>query len=283
MDDPVLSGILTPPVFQIMKSSTRLLCCSALCCLSLTAHGALTSVYQFDETSGTSAADAIRGAGGTGNVNGGSTWTAGKIGNAIEFNGSSGFVLAPNAVPTGTMDLTISAWVWADAANTWGTIVKNWGNSSPGAFHFGFDNTSGRISNYLNAPTDGPLIAPTVLSLNTWHHVAFTYSGGSATQTLYIDGVQVAQRLTAPADLDALGPNMSIGVKTDNTTLAADANAPGYWDGRIDDLAIWNEVLSPAQIAQIKANGDLGIGVVPEPGAVALCVLASAGLMRRRR
>ncbi|HWB04417.1 MAG TPA: LamG-like jellyroll fold domain-containing protein [Verrucomicrobiales bacterium] len=261
-----------------------LLTFSAAVFLSGPAHAALTAAYQFNEASGNSASDAIRGATGVATLNnfGGAQWVPGKIGNALEFDGANDFALALNVIPTGTTAMTISAWVWADAAPTWGSIVKNWGDASAGSFHFGFDNTSGRISNYLAAPQAGPLIAPGILTLNAWHHVAVTYNGSAGNQTLYIDGLQVASS-TAPPDLDALTPNMSIGVKTNNSTLAASGAAAGYWDGKIDDLAFWNEALSAAQILQIKNNGDAGIGVVPEPSSMALLLLGVAGMSRRRR
>jgi hypothetical protein len=272
-----------------MKSTARLLCCSVLCSLQLTADGALTALYPFNETSGNTAADAARGAVGDASLNnfGGTQWVPGKIGNALEFDGTDDYAAALNVVPTGTTNLTVSAWVWADTGGTtqqWRSIVKNWGGSSTGAFHFGFQAGTNQISNYLSAPTDGALQDPTVLTLGTWHHVAFTYSGGSATQTLYIDGLQVAQRLTAPADLDALGTLMGIGVKLNNAQTGPDlTGVPGFWDGKIDDLAFWNETLTPAEILTIKTNGDLGIGVVPEPASAAFLALSALGLLRRRR
>jgi hypothetical protein len=214
---------------------------------------------------------------------GGAQWVPGKIGNALEFDGANDYALALNAVPTGSTSMTISAWVWADTRPTWGSIVKNWGGASTGAFHLGFDNASGRISNYLSAPQDGPVIDTVQLTLNAWHHVAITYNGSSTNQSLYIDGVLVNSRSTAPTDLDALGTNMGIGVKPDNSTLIADPATPGYWDGKIDDLAFWNEALTAAQILQIKNNGDAGIGVIPEPSSLALLLLGMAGLVRRRR
>lgn len=265
-----------------MKPPFLLLSLSACLLLPAVSRGALLSAYSFNESGGTSAADAIRGAGGTGSVNGGSTFVPGKIGNAIEFDGTSGYVLAPNAVPSGTTAYSVSAWVWLDAPTTWGTIVKNWGGSSTGAFHLGLDNASGRISNYVSPPTVGPVAAPSALSLGEWHHVALTYNGGSASQILYIDGLQVATG-AASTSLTALGINMSIGVKTDNSTSAPDANVPGWWDGKIDDLAFFNTVLTPAEVLQIKTNGDAGIGVVPEPASALFLALGALGFMRRRR
>jgi hypothetical protein len=268
-DSTMNSSSILPPLFACML-------------LPAVSRGSLVSIYEFNESGGTVAADTIRGAGGTGAVNGGSSFVAGKIGNAVEFDGSTGWALAPNAIPSGTTAFTISAWVWADAANTWGSIVKNWGGSSAGAFHFGLDNASGRLSNYVSGPAVGPVLSPGTLGLNAWHHVAVTYDGGSASQILYIDGLQVATGV-ASASLNALGSNMGIGVKTENSTLSPDPSSPGWWDGKIDDLAIWNHVLTGAEILQIKTNGDNGIGVVPEPASAAFLALGLLGLLRRHR
>jgi uncharacterized protein len=213
-----------------MRSTLLLLSC---CLLPAASQAAMTAYYPFNKSSGTTAADAVRGGAGTANASGGFSWTAGQYGNAVELNGSNAYLLAPNAVPTGTTAFSVAAWVWADSAPFWGSIVKNWGGSATGAFHLGFDQGSGRISNYLSAPFAGPVLAPTTLSLGAWHHVALTYNGSAATQTLYIDGVAVASG-GAPSDLDALSPNMGIGVKADDATLAPDPFAPGFWDGKID-------------------------------------------------
>lgn len=249
---------------------------------TLTARAGLVSVYEFNESGGATAADAVRGAGGAGTANGGTSFVPGRIGNAVEFDGSSGWIMAPNTVPTGATAFSVTAWVWADSAPNWGTIVKNWGGASTGAFHLGFNLTSGQISNYVSPPTVGPAQDPSVLSLNAWRHVALTYDGAAGTQILYIDGVQVAAAGASPS-LVALGANMGIGVKTDDSTAAPDPANPGFWDGRIDDLAFWDNALTPAEVLQIKVNGDNGIGVVPEPGAAAFLLLAAAGMVRRRR
>lgn len=250
---------------------------------TLSAQASLISVYSFNESSGTTTADTIRGGAGTGTLNGGTSFVAGKIGNAVDFDGSTGYITALNTAPTGTTSFSVAAWVWADSAPVWGTIVKNWGGATPGAFHLGFNLGSGQISNYVSVPTPGPAIDPSALSLGAWHHIALTYNGGTGSQTLYVDGASVGSA-SASSSLTAIGTLMGIGVKLDDTQVGPAGGAPGFWDGKIDDLAFWDNTLTPVDVAAIKANGDLGIGVgVPEPASTAFLAVAALGLMRRRR
>ena len=249
---------------------------------TLATQAGLISVYQFNESSGSTAADSIRGGAGAGTLNGGTSFVAGKIGNAADFDGTTGYITALNTAPTGTTSFSVAAWVWADSAPVWGTIVKNWGGATPGAFHLGFNLGTGQVSNYVSAPTFGPVVDPSVLGLGAWHHIALTYDGGAGTQTLYVDGASVGSA-SASGSLTAIGTLMGIGAKLDDTQVGPDPGAPGLWDGKIDDLAFWDNTLTPVEVAAIKANGDLGIGVVPEPASAAFLAVAALGLMRRRR
>jgi MYXO-CTERM domain-containing protein len=271
-----------------MKARTTLLALAALSVLPcVDSRADLTAGYVFDENSGNTAHDAIRGPGGDGALINfdGLQWVPGKIGGALELDGANDYVLALNVIPTGTTRFSISVWVWTDGSPVWASIAKNWGNTQPGSFHFGMDNLSGRISNYLGTPQDGPIIAPTVLSINTWHHLALTWDAPTRSEQLYIDGISVASRTTPVGltALTALSPNMSFGAKTTNSTLVADGVVPGYWNGKFDDLAFFDHVLTAADVAQIKANGDAGISVVPEPGCAVLGLLGLASLSSRRR
>jgi MYXO-CTERM domain-containing protein len=252
------------------------------------AFAAQTAGYKFDETAGNTATDAIRGATGNGTLSnfGGAQWVPGKIGMALDFDGTNDFVLSLNALPTGTTAFSISLWAWADTGLSWNTLVKNWGEASTGAFHLGLDAGSGRLSNYLGAPTAGPITSG-AFTLGTWHHVALTWSGTTHSEVLYLDGAQVAA-LSTPAlnSLVALGNVMAFGVKPNEAgTGAATDCCPGYWDGKMDDVAFFNTVLAPAEVAQIKTNGDNGISVisVPEPGSAILGLAGLAGLFLRRR
>jgi hypothetical protein len=64
---------------------------------------------------------------------------------------------------------------------------------------------------------------------------------------------------------------LGIGVKTNDDGTEADPGATccaAYWDGRLDDLGIWNRALSANDITQIFENGLAGISIVDSGGVV---------------
>jgi hypothetical protein len=83
-----------------------------------------------------------------------------------------------------------------------------------------------------------------------WHHVVGTSSTTTGTR-LYVDGVLAGQDL-APNVYDGGGGGfnpMAIGANPDATGRA--------WDGKIDDVGVWNRVLSASEVSLIW-NGGTG-------------------------
>jgi hypothetical protein len=257
------------------------------CIAAVQAQAALIAIYQFDETSGTTAADAIRGAGGDGTLvvgagDAGTKWVTGQIGGAIDLDGVNDYVHALDPVTSSLNHFTISTWVNVDANSTWASFVKNWGGG--GAFHFGLNATDGRVSDYLNDSGGLTVISPGVLTLGSWQHVAVTFDGVADTHKLYINGslVSTATGAAVPATLNSGNTTMGIGAKL-NPSLTTPTGDPGYLNGKMDDLAFWDETLTDAQIQTIFTNGSNGIGVIPEPSAALLGGLGLLALLRRRR
>lgn len=83
------------------------------------------------------------------------------------------------------------------------------------------------------------------VGLGKWHHVAICY--GPNRQTLYVDG-KTAAKIDAPPQMTNLGfePPLVVG------GWIGDGNL--WCTAAVDDLAIWNEVLLPEQIASLAAG-----------------------------
>ena len=226
----------------------------------------LIGYWNFDEKQGDSLADAST------NKNNGtlnnfpgdnSQWVAGQIGGALSLGGSDlqEYVAIPD-YPKPTSTLTVALWVYADALGSWASFAKNWGSTDAGQFHFGLF-SDGVHENIFIKQADGKTPSasdPDPFPTNAWQHVAFVCDGTAV--RLYRNGVEVASTtyngtLVTPP-MNCIG----LGVKIANDCTEPDGGAPGWFQGKMDDLGIWNRGLNPGEILAIYQAGNKGKGLL---------------------
>lgn len=81
---------------------------------------------------------------------------------------------------------------------------------------------------------------------DVWHHVVYTQRevGGSMIATLYVDGVR---------DDVVLDPRRPLTVNNTSIGGVQRATASAWFTGEIDDVAVWNRALSPAEAQMLSA------------------------------
>lgn len=95
-----------------------------------------------------------------------------------------------------------------------------------------------------------------VLSVNTWHHVAYTLSetsSGNMDWKVYLDGSPVVEE-TVSAPFGGSGDSEPIILFND----AAGGSLSNSFQGSIDELSFWNRVLSPTEVLAIYNSGSAG-------------------------
>jgi hypothetical protein len=162
------------------------------------------SVYHFDETTGTTAADSSDNAKDATLV--GPTFSAGRMGNALTM-GATGesYATLPTGIVSGCSDMTVAAWINMTANDTWNRV-----------FDFGLDNTAyvfltprkwndNMVFAIKPSAADPEQLveAPAAFTLNTWYHVAAVMDGTTA--RIYLSGNQIgaATFTTTPAAVGA--------------------------------------------------------------------------------
>ncbi len=200
---------------------------------------------SFNEGAGSTTQD-ISGHDNTGTLQNGTTWnTTGKYGNSLTFDGSSSFVAIQdsNALDL-TNSMTISAWIYPTSLSAGiNTILAKEDGSSVSYDLIANDDTNvPQIylggSTYLRGTNQPPL--------NTWSYIAATFDG--STIKLYVNGVLISSS-SFSGTLSASSNQLTIGKSPWGE----------YFQGRIDDVRIYNVVLSQSEI-QTDMNTPLTTG-----------------------
>ena len=163
---------------------------------------------------------------------------------SISLDGSAGYVtLGASNLPATNAAQTIS--LWAKPANTTqnGDMIVLKGGSSTG-LQLKIQAGTAKVTSIGGTS----LISTTAPSAGNWHHIAYTYDGASH-QTLYVDGTATtatATNQTGAATVAYLG-----------TYNAANE----LFNGSLDEVRVYNRVLSATDIATLASGAQPGTGV----------------------
>ena len=215
--------------------------------------------WKFDEADGSTTLDSS-GNGNNGMLeNGAARYVGTQQGNKLLLDGVDDRVtVSPVSANASSMSaFTIMTWVQPTVN---GGIILRKGNTSTARFNFGM-NSQGQL--YLRTGYSGQSGAWTTTStlpLNTWSHVAVTYSFGTTSDPVfYIGGTQAqSTEIQVPmGDIVADTPFIYIGNNHDLVNRAQEGFTSGF-SGRMDNVRIYNIALSPAAVAS---------AITPEPDA----------------
>lgn len=195
----------------------------------------LVGYWNFNEGTGTQAGD-ISGLRNNGTLTVAPTWTTGKFGKGLLFNGNDTYVTIPTAGASATAG-TISFWAYATTTQTSGGYLVNTTGTAQ-RIYFNYQ-SSNNISFLLGstAVTIGSASAP----LGKWHHVVGQWNGSNG--TLYVDGVLAGS--TSFAALSSVLNPMYVG---------SFGGSQGF-KGIIDDVRFYNRVLSLSEVTSLYKSG----------------------------
>ena len=189
----------------------------------------------------------------------------GNIGQAFQFNGVNQYVSVPqsNAWAFGNGPFTVG--LWADFS----AIRQGALGSAPNVFTGADDGAGatnkwiffydgkGHLAFHINTFSSGStfLTPPTTFfpSVGAWNFYAITMSGG--TFTFYVNGVSLGTATSSLAIPQVNAP-LTIG----------QAEGLGYFDGGMEQVQIYNQALSPSQVAQLAGSTGNGVALVGASG-----------------
>ncbi|MHC4543372.1 MAG: LamG domain-containing protein, partial [Planctomycetota bacterium] len=176
--------------------------------------------WKFDEGSGSIAIDSAGTNNGT--LNGDPTWTTGRIGGALSFDGNGDYVEVNDViVPFAGDSFTAQAWILvSQSSGVWNPLLLQHDPDNKG-YHFYV--ASSRPSFYIEDSSSVQAVSPETINTDQWYHVAATNDGSNL--KLYVDGL--LKDSVSSTGLTGVNHNAHIGGEP-NTTL--------YYTGLIDDV-----------------------------------------------
>jgi len=208
--------------------------------------------WMFDEGLGTTVADSS-GAGHDGFfVEGTPEWVPGVYGKALKFDGVNEVEIPDHEDFHLTNAITVALWMQPEAnqPDYAKPFIKQRSGEYPYALQY---NTAQEIYATVNVSTS--IRSPRVQNFpGEWAHMCFTYNGSIL--ILYKDGEEVG-RVSGSGDLQQNDLSLSIGGRLNYSSQ-------GYI-GIIDDVRLFNRVLTPEEIKQVMVDAPPATVTDPSP------------------
>jgi RHS repeat-associated protein len=190
----------------------------------------------------------------------GATFAPGLVGQAFSFDGVNDYVEFPDSPSLSITDtLSIDAWIKPNSVGA-ATILSKYDSSIHQESYVLAVTNGGTLRFYL-AGTGGCRAVDTVnsvLSASVWTHVAATFNPAGQVMKIFVNGAEV------PVTLDAVCNNTIASIFDSTTPVRLGALIGGsgqigaFFSGLVDEVDLYNRVLTPDEIAAIYYVGAFG-------------------------
>jgi len=166
------------------------------------------------------------------------SYMAGKIGQCASFNGTTSKITTPASnVPLWALPRSMSLWLYKNSASNKIALGYGTAGSTTSLDILYFNNA---ICIYTYDAFGGAI----PMSTGGWHHFVYTYNG--TTFNTYLDGVAGTPWVKA----------INTGSSTPITIGSGVHPSFSYWDGRIDEVGLWDRCITLTEIADLYNSGS---------------------------
>ena len=239
----VLTGCLLSNVGQVPTTGQK--------GMPLSSTANLVALWHFDENIGAIANDSTVNS--NNGVISGAGWVDGKLGKALNFNGTNNYV---DCVDSNDFefsdDFSVEVWVKHSVSSNQVYVSKWTGAGSGSQWWLGFYNNKACFGVYTTESTpDWRLAWGTDIADGEWHHVVGVRSGTDI--DIYQDGAWKGSG--APDSINIAGSNAA------HLTIGNFNGSSGSWwfNGDIDEVRIWKGALTADEILYSYADKTLHV------------------------
>jgi hypothetical protein len=190
---------------------------------------------------------------------GGLTYGVGKVGTALQFNGSNAYVSIPNTSNqfNFTGDFSVSMWVnFSNVASSVDSLFSNFIGGSTYGYGYIILRQSNNWYFQINAG-NGTTVSRMSMTFNnnTWYHFTLTKKASNEVK-MYVNGTQgsisTQSAGTVPSPMTLLNPTYQ-----SNQSYNIASHSPSvFMNGKIDAVNVWNKELTASEITELYNSGN---------------------------
>jgi glucose/arabinose dehydrogenase/PKD repeat protein/chitodextrinase len=215
----------------------------------------LVAGWSFNESLGTTASD-VSGNTNTATFQGDPTWTLGRYGGGLRFDGTNDYLRAPNSPTLNISGSAMTLSMWINPIGSGGgdqvAFAKFWsGTTTSPVYQYALELDGGRTPHFYIGTAGGLTGASmgTPLALSQWSHLAIVFNGSQA--QFYVNG-----NLVSSQPMSA-----TISARDSVLHVAADQPPTQFLNGTLDDVRLY----SRAQTA-LEVMADMNRPLTGGPG-----------------
>ena len=212
-------------------------------------NNGLVGYWNLDETTG-DASDSS-GYGTTLTNNDTTVYSGAKFGYGAEPDGAADYLsVTDNATLSITGNLTLSAWIQPDDTTGQQDIVGKWDGTNNSYL---LALSGNELVMYVDSAGSYETTTSTNIPANVFTHVVGVYEANAQKVSLYVNGVLQASTTTGVIPV-------SIGDDAGAFAIGADSSPTDYFDGHIDDVRLYNRILTGKEVQNLYnwAPGPVG-------------------------
>jgi hypothetical protein len=205
----------------------------------------LLAYWKLDESSGNASDSTASGLTLTNNNT--ATYSAGKINNGVNLNGSNQSLRRAPTI-TGLPNTVFTLAGWFKLNNTTDCVMACFGldGSNTGA---ALQLSGSKFTTEFQIGSGTGKVQGSVISTGVWYHVAFVCDGSNV--TLYVDGSSAGSVSRGSGQANSSGA-IILGAWV-SSGGAVNGN---FMNGSIDEIGLWTRALSGAEISQLYSSGS---------------------------
>ena len=216
--------------------------------------------WTLNETAGTTATDStVNANNGTmaGGMDAATDTVPGKVGTALDFDGTDDDIHITDPGTGSILDIdngeeiSISAWIYPRALTGFVSIL-NKGTAAGTISNYGLQTDNQQLNFFYHNSTwhEYRTDSNVFPNANQWYHVTVTHTLGTASAIkLYVNGQEESGTWWG-------GSGDTPVLMNDEDLVIGSYNTIEHWDGYIDDVRMYNRIISPAEVMALYELGN---------------------------